>query len=1004
MDIPGKKNTCKKEPGTISSQGLRILTLNIRSIYRHFDDLLIYLTSLEKQKIHPQIIVLTETWITSEQLTYFPIKGYISHISERRDGSRSGGVVVFIDEEIDHIVSECAGNTFQSVLVSIKGTHETNTAKDQIKILGLYRDSRKAQSAFIAELENTYLIHEYEKLLITGDFNVDLLNHENSSSLLNTLMSYGLQSYQHQPSRFGLNKHGQRTTTCIDHVHAKNVTIKSVTVDDAGITDHEPILVTVQLMPYSTEHRKNKSTNNSTYVEHKKFHQLLSNETWEGINFGNVDSAFDSFFSTYNSLKPRSTVHYDSNIKINCFGNNNGNSNSNSNNKRKKRSPWLTNDTLKLILRKKELYKTMYKNKRTIGNSYFEVLKSEFKKISAQVVKQVRREKLQYHKNKLKSCKTSKEYWRELKEICGIPSKNKEHHIQLTHKTGKIITDSKEIAEVLNKHFVTVADQEFKKNPLFQSSRNIKNLSAGEITNLKSFGCLDITTFDIYKAVKKLPNKCSTAEDGITIYELKKYWEILCVPLVMLFNLSLQKGVFPKTLKKAQIVPIPKIQNPHSPENFRPIAILSNISKIFESIIQERMLKFLNKMGFFDSKQFGFLPQKNTSEAIVAHLSEIVNKLENGEIVLGLYMDIAKAFDTVSHEILLEKLLKAGFRGVFWEWLQSYLIDRQQQVKYNGSKSNFMSVQTGVPQGSTLGPLLFLIYVNSLLRLPLGGPVFSFADDTALVYSSETMDTAIGSCEHDLKTKFNDWFLYHKICPNLQKTQIINFRFKNQSLASHPTITWHLPDCEMTNCKCVKLKIVSDVKYLGVVLNSNLNWKAHSIYLAKKLRKLNYLLYRVKKILPTRIKKHVYTAFYEPTLSYGIESWGGAAGYILQPVKILQKYAVRAVAGINSRDHTAPIFRDLELLPFGALYERALATTAHREVLHGKSRMKYRGKQTRSQRIYEFTKPNWKRAKARAQVGYRSSEYAATLPDELHEAMGTPVWPIKIKKYLLSKL
>lgn len=493
-----------------------------------------------------------------------------------------------------------------------------------------------------------------------------------------------------------------------------------------------------------------------------------------------------------------------------------------------------------------------------------------------------------------------------------------------------------------------------------------------------------------------MANKNSKGSDGITAWELKQFKNELLLPLTLLFNMSLADGVFPKCFKNASITPVPKIPKPRIPVDYRPIAILPTVSKVFEAIIQMRMINFLLKQNFFSKNQFGFLPQRSTSDALVAHLKEIVDNFEKKKKVIELYLDLSKAFDSVNHSILLRKLERAGFRSDFHRWLASYLENRQQCVRSAGTSSEMLHVVCGVPQESTLGPLLFLIlYVNSVLNLQLHGPVFSFADDTAIVYSAATVTKAKEKCEADLG-KLSEWFLFHEICPNLNKTQVIEYNYKRPG-TEFPSIIWHLQNCDKTPCNCTVLKKVDDTKYLGVYLNSNLNWNSHSNYLQTKLRKLNYLMYYLKNSIPTKIKRRIYLALYEPVLAYGIECWGGTADYIQQPIKVLQKGAIRAVAGARYREHTAPIFSSLAILSYSNLYARALVSLVHRGVI---TLFKNSGVNLRRT---TYKTSQWKNKKARIQPSYQTPIHCSKLPPELQAFFGHPSFPKKIRKYLLGK-
>ena len=559
------------------------------------------------------------------------------------------------------------------------------------------------------------------------------------------------------------------------------------------------------------------------------------------------------------------------------------------------------------------------------------------------------------------------------------------------------------IAELLNTHFAEVAEKEINNNPLFRSTNTPNYSTQQEKTVLNSFGCHEITMYDLHKAINKLANKNSAGIDGVRASEIKQYWKELGVPLLLIFNFSLKKGIFPKCLKYSTIVPIPKVKNASQPEDFRPISILSVLSKLFEIIIQKRIIQFLLNQNYFSNNQFGFLPQRNTSQAVQEHILEIVNGLKDKKKVMGLYLDISKAFDTVNHRILLDKLFKAGFRGTFHDWLGSYLSEREQRVQCGQNLSQNQPVVTGVPQGSTLGPVLFLIYVNSLLLLPLHGPVYSFADDTAVVYSGETNNEVKTKCEKDLAL-LNQWFRFHRICPNMKKTKILKFQYKKDTRKmGPPDIFWHLPDCRTSNCTCEKIEMVDKIKYLGMVLNSNLNWSDHSRYLQGKLRKLNYLLYYLKNVIPEKIRIMAYKAFYEPVMLYGIECWGGAADYILQPVRVLQKYAVRAVAGAGRSDHSNPIFAKLRLLPMDDHYRRALAMLLHWRTMMNKLPLPPESSRTRF--TAKFKPPRkWLSKKARRQVNYQAPTFGNSLPVHLQTSLGRPCFKKRLKQHLLDTL
>lgn len=969
-----------------NNNGHCILNLNIRSLSKHYDEFLIYLQSLENKNIYPKVIVLTETWISKDQLTYFPIKGYSSYISDRQDGTRSGGVIVYVCNNIKHTISILSTNTFQAISVVLGAQRSASQNKPEIgetELLAVYRDQRKRPAEFLLELEDTFLQKAHQKAFIIGDVNIDLLNTTASCSLLNLLNTYGFESYNNQPTRIGINKHGLRTETCLDHFHVRNINILSITTNnDASITDHMSVLATAELGSATLAMESTESDKVSVvhFMNWEKMRKLLSDETWDKLNFESVDQSFNSFLEIYKSYKTKCTEAKTVKIK----------------NKNKKRAQWISDKSVNLSILKESLYKQLKKTDPK-HESYAD-LKLNFKAVSSQLTKQIRTDKAKHYNNLLDNCHSSKEYWKELKRICKIDNKKSQKPIVLTNDMNENITEPEQIVEILNKHYATVSEQEIHKNSIFKTKVPTTYSLDQEKTVLNSFVTFEITTSEIHTAIKNLPNKRSCGSDGITAGEMKKFCNELLLPLTLIFNFSLQQGIFPKDFKISGIVPVPKVPNPKKPADYRPISLLSTVSKVFEAIMQKRMVNFLQKQNFFSNNQFGFLPRKSTSNALVAHLNEIVGNLESKKKVLGLYLDLAKAFDTVNHAILKEKLFRAGFRGTIYQWLASYLHGRQQYVKYKGINSRLLNVECGVPQGSTMGPLLFLIYVNSILELKLQGPVFSFADDTAVVYAGEKIEEAKRKAENDLIILSN-WFLYHRICPNMQKTQCVQYTYKLNKNKDFITIIWHLPNCKSEPCDCPKLENSLETKYLGVKLNCNLNWKPHLDYLQSKLRKLNYLLYYLRKTVPPKVRLRVYQALYEPVLAYGIECWGGAAEYILQPVTVLQKAAIRAVAGAEYRDHTKPIFSKLKILSLQALYTRALTRLIHQKIIIIPEIVAV----TQSLRFPRYILPLWKNKKAQKQASYQALKRYSSLPCDLQLYIGHPSFTKKLKQYLLEQ-
>lgn len=292
-----------------------------------------------------------------------------------------------------------------------------------------------------------------------------------------------------------------------------------------------------------------------------------------------------------------------------------------------------------------------------------------------------------------------------------------------------------------------------------------------------------------------------------------------------LYNQSLLEGIFPECLKKAIIIPVHKGGTRTEAGNYRPIALVSIFSKLFETLVLKTLKHFLNKHSFFSKYQYGFLEGRGTELALISFTNQIIKAMEEGKYITGLFLDIAKAFDTLSHDVLLGKMYNAGVRGSALKWFESYMTNRKQQVKVQDELSQELELQCGVPQGSVLSPTLFLIYINDLCDSSLKGMVAAFADDTAILYKADTKEDLLKKIQFDLKI-LTEWFSSNELCVNVKKTKFVNFSVRNQFCFSIP-LRFHSVECKYTQCNCNEIEQVESIKYLGLTFDQNMTWKTH---------------------------------------------------------------------------------------------------------------------------------------------------------------------------------
>ena len=305
-------------------------------------------------------------------------------------------------------------------------------------------------------------------------------------------------------------------------------------------------------------------------------------------------------------------------------------------------------------------------------------------------------------------------------------------------------------------------------------------------------------------------DKKSKGYDGIDMCMLKKIIPHILTPLRHICNTSLSQGIFPDEMKIARIIPLFKSGDKQNVSNYRPISLLPQFSKILEKIFNNRLMNFLNSNNLLYLRQYGFRKNMSTSMAIMELVENITNAIDNGKFTIGVFIDLKKAFDTVDHNILVTKLDHYGIRGVAKKWLSSYLENRKQYVCFNGTDSGFLPVSCGVPQGSILGPSLFLLYINDLCNVSTRLTSILFDDDTScFIEGTDLSDMCI-----QLSTEMNKlstWFKTNRLSLNVSKTNCMIFGRSNQ------------PDHHRVYIDNIVIERVNCNKFLGVIIDSKLS-------------------------------------------------------------------------------------------------------------------------------------------------------------------------------------
>ena len=432
--------------------------------------------------------------------------------------------------------------------------------------------------------------------------------------------------------------------------------------------------------------------------------------------------------------------------------------------------------------------------------------------------------------------------------------------------------------------------------------------------NLGSMVLAPTTVHEIDVLIRKLPNKSSHGFDNISNIMLKLLRTSITFPLCHIFNTSLIEGSFPDRMKVAEIIPLYKGTEMDKMINYRPISLLITLSKLLEKIMYRRLYSYLECNNILYNSQYGFRSRRSCEQAITELVGYILQSKNCNEHCTGIFLDLSKAFDTLDHSILLQKLERYGIRGATHDWFSSYLNGRQLVAKITIGpsqivKSDNYEITYGVAQGSCLGPLLFIIFMNDLTQLPLYSNIILFADDTTVFYSHKSEKFLKYTLEHDLNI-MSDWFKANKLSLNLDK--MIGIKFWDNSNFILRTNNMSI---EMTN----------HTKFLGAYIDHKLTWHIHTSHLLDKLNMNRRLMTLGKNHLDLTCLRNIYFGHIHSHILYGISVWGSMISQsMLKEIYMIQKKCVHLMRPTGKWTNIPQIFTELHLMPVQKMIKFAM--------------------------------------------------------------------------------
>ena len=523
-----------------------------------------------------------------------------------------------------------------------------------------------------------------------------------------------------------------------------------------------------------------------------------------------------------------------------------------------------------------------------------------------------------------------KKTWDGIRDLIGGGKKRKkEINAMAKCANSQLIHDPQKISNILNNHFASCGHRLAAKMP--HSEKHFSEYLPKQNTDYEniasqhgSFAFFPVTPSEIELEITLLPINKSYGLYSCPIRILKCAKNILSISLADIINTSIERGIYPKKLKIAKIIPIYKDGVDTDPNNYRPISLLSIFNKIFEILMNSRLKNFLKLRNFFSDSQYGFREQYSTQHALLDIINKIQSNMDNKLFSCGIFIDLKKAFDTVDHDILLCKLKYYGIRGVVNDWFSSYLKNRSQTTLVGNCISDKEETLCGVPQGSVLGPLLFLIYINDICNSSKVFNFFLFADDTNLLYANKSLKTLESVVNFELR-EVCKWLNANKLTLNIKKSNFVIFRPSQKPITYQPTIKLF----DNNSKKYIPLESKDYIKYLGILIDYNLSWKQHINYIALKISKTVGIIAKLRHYVPFHTLMNIYKSLIQPYLSYGVVAWGYAAKKYTDKLLKLQKRVLRLIYFKDNRAHSIPLFISSNTLPINMLYIRESANLLH---------------------------------------------------------------------------
>jgi exonuclease III len=902
------ESAVRDEINNINNNFFSLFSVNIQSLASKFNELINFISNISVNKSKIDVLCLQETWCNN--FDRFNIVGYNVFFAARSNGTRGGSCIYlknFIEAEQLTDSKFFKENLIECTVVKAK-INNLNTI-----LCSLYRPN--CHSSLNNDQQITLFLEHFNNMLelleasglpivIQGDFNLNLFHLSDANSyatkLLDLVTSFGYIQCISKATR--LTNH---SSTLIDLTFIKNLIPNHLFsgVISTDFSDHYTTFSAIgtdKVKKKKLPLPKSRLANNDTKLA---FLNSLSALSWENVcSLDDVNLAYDKFYEIFD-------LHYNL-----CF-------------------PWVIHHNNKELVPKNPFMFSgllrCRKNKENLSRiakinpTLFNI--NKYNRYRNCYSKSVRTAKKVYLRNKLyQALGDSKRTWQVIKESLNIPPK--QNNVPKIVVNEISITDDILIANKFNEYFSNIGPALADSLPL--TNHNFEDYLPPPAE--RSFFMIPITELTMLNYILSTKPKLGHDDNQLSMKTLHDVATAICKPLTHIFNLSIESGTFPEGMKISRGIPIFKKGSPFSLTNYRVVAMINSFSKVFEKIWSDRLISFFDENNFFIKTQFGFRKNTSTQHALSAIINEITRRLNDNKHVLVVCLDIQKCFDSVDREILYRKLHNAGVRGHMLSWIRSYFTNRKQRIFINGvSSSNLCDLLLGVLQGSILGVLFFLVFINDI---PFATELLCsmlFADDNTCLLSSDSLNNLINLANIELNNLLH-WYTSNRLVLHPSKTKAFIYRPPRTGLDLNADaygrtflpifLNLNNPN-EHNLTKIIPITIVpnpeeSSIRLLGIQIDEKLNYKEHFKYLHGKVAKAVFSLKIMRHLLDKKHLTLLYNAYLRSALDYGSALFTTASLTTMKPIILLQKKAIRLVCGADYRAHTAPLFKQEKLLKF----------------------------------------------------------------------------------------